>query len=126
MKRLNIVPRLLIGHAIILVPLLAFLLLQTPAVFAANWTVNTTADSSDGSCNDGTCSLRDAILVAAPDDIIELPAGSYSLSPALGSLSIAKSLEIVGLGGTAVSPTIFSEGSVAGWQATNNKAKTNR
>ena len=76
MKRLNIVPRLLIGHAIILVPLLAFLLLQTPAVFAANWTVNTTADSSDGSCNDGTCSLRDAILVAAPDDIIELPAGT--------------------------------------------------
>ena len=51
MKRLNIVPRLFIGHALILISLLTFLLLQTPAVFAANWTVNSTTDSSDGSCN---------------------------------------------------------------------------
>ena len=102
MKRLNLLPRLAIGHALILVPLLLLLLWPTASVLAADWTVNTTSDSSDGSCNDGTCSLRDAILLAAPNDIIELPAGSYPLSPALGALNVAKSLEIVGTGGTAV------------------------
>ncbi|MCA9896821.1 MAG: CSLREA domain-containing protein [Anaerolineales bacterium] len=87
MNRFNAALRLHKSTALFLLPLLLVLLLQTPAaVFAANWTVNTTSDSSDGSCNDGTCSLRDAILVAAPNDIIQLPAGTYTLSPALGSL----------------------------------------
>ncbi len=31
---------------------------------AATYTVNTTSDESDGSCADGDCSLRDAILLA--------------------------------------------------------------
>ncbi len=102
MNRRHLLPRLAIGPALILVPLLLFLLWPTSSVLAADWTVNTTSDSSDGSCNDGTCSLRDAILLATPNDIIELPAGSYPLSPALGALNVAKSLEIVGTGGTAV------------------------
>jgi CSLREA domain-containing protein len=106
MKCLNVVPRLAAVHALVIVPLLFFLLLQTPAVFAAALNVNTFSDSSDGSCNDGTCSLRDAILVAAPNDTINLPAGTYTLSPGLGALNTAKSLEIVGLGGTAVSTII--------------------
>ena len=106
MKRQNLWQKLLIGHALIIVPLLFFLLLQTPAVFAATWMVNTTSDSSDGSCTDGTCSLRDAILVAAPNDSIGLPAGTYTLSPGLGALTVGKSLEIMGQGGTAVDTVI--------------------
>ncbi|MAT99987.1 MAG: hypothetical protein CL608_22835 [Anaerolineaceae bacterium] len=106
MKRPCHVRRLSAAHAVILVPLLLFLLIQPPTIFAADWTVNTSSDSSDGSCNDGTCSLRDAILLAEPDDTISLPAGNYTLSPALGALNVSKSLEIVGLGGTAVSTII--------------------
>jgi len=106
MKRLNLLPRLAIGHALILVPLLLLLLWPTSSVLAADWTVNTTSDASDGSCNDGSCSLRDAILLAAPNDVIELPAGSYTLSPALGALNVAQSLEIVGTGGTAIATLI--------------------
>lgn len=106
MNRRQLLPRLAIGPAIILAALLLLLLHPTTPVLAADWTVNTTSDASDGSCNDGTCSLRDAILLAAPNDIIELPAGSYMLSPALGALNVAKSLEIVGTGGTAVATLI--------------------
>ena len=39
---------------------------------AATYTVNTVVDESDGSCSDGTCSLRDAIILAnnpGPDTI---------------------------------------------------------
>ena len=103
MKRKNILHKLVIGHAVIILPLLFFLLLQTPAVFAATWTVNTFSDSSDGSCNDGSCSLRDAILVASPNDSIGLPAGTYTLTSAL---NVSASLEIAGQGGTAVDTII--------------------
>ena len=112
MKRKEIVLRLAVGQTFIIFPLLFFLFLQTPAVFAATWTVNTTSDSSDGSCNDGTCSLRDAIAVAAPDDSIGVPAGTYTLSPTLGALSVTKSLEIVGQGATA-GDTIINGGNNA-------------
>lgn len=109
MKHQSLNFRLIVSYVII-IPLLFFLLLQTPDVYAATWTVNTTSDSSDGSCSDGTCSLRDAILVAAPNDSIGLPAGSYLLSSGLGQLSISKSLTIAGQGGTAVD-TIIDGGS---------------
>lgn len=91
--------------------LLLFWLFQRPqAAHAATWTVNTFSDASDGSCNDGSCSLRDAIAVSAPLDTILLPAGSYLLSPGLGQISVAKTITLTGQGATAAN-TIIDGGS---------------
>ena len=64
--------------------------------FAADLTVNTFIDESDGSCSDGDCSIRDAIAVASSGDQISIPAGTYTLS--LGQLSISKDLTLTGAG----------------------------
>lgn len=64
--------------------------------FAAEITVNTVTDESDGSCSDGDCSIRDAIAVASSGDQISIPAGTYTLS--LGQLSISKDLTLTGAG----------------------------
>ena len=55
----------------------------------ATFTVNTTADTYDGSCTAGAggCSLRDALDDAnagATADLVMVPAGTYTISPALG------------------------------------------
>jgi CSLREA domain-containing protein len=54
---------------------------------AANFTVTKTADVNDGACAPGNCSLRDAVNAANVDataDVINLPAGHYTLSGAAG------------------------------------------
>ena len=58
---------------------------------ASTWTVNTTADSNDGSCG-STCSLRDAITAANADsgDIIQFSAsvtGTITLASALPAIT---------------------------------------
>lgn len=81
---------------------------------AAIFDVTTTTDESDGSCADGDCSLRDAILAANssgdPDNAINLPSGTYALTLGdageedaglIGDLDIfANSLTINGNGST--------------------------
>ncbi len=47
-----------------LVVALIILILPAQQVGASTFTVNTTSDENDGSCSDGDCSLRDAIILA--------------------------------------------------------------
>ncbi len=51
-------------------------------------TVTTFDDESDGSCTDGDCSLRDAILLAVPGEIVEIGASGVI------SLTMGESLDI--------------------------------
>ena len=67
---------------------------------ATTWTVNTTADSNDGSCG-STCSLRDAITAANADsgDTIQFDPSVTGGTITLGStLSIATNMTITGPG----------------------------
>jgi len=65
--------------------------------WAAAITVNTLTDEADGSCNDGDCSLRDAIAIAAPGDTINFGVtGIITLQ--LGELTLNKQLTISGPG----------------------------
>lgn len=78
-----------------------------PIVHAATITVNTTNDELN---TDADCSLREAIQAATLDqpvsgcpagtfsDTITLPAGTYTLSAALGSLDLVSSITIDGAG----------------------------
>jgi len=42
-------------------------------------TVDTFTDSFDGSCNDGDCSIRDAVAVVATGGKVRIQAGYYPL-----------------------------------------------
>ena len=64
---------------------------------AALFSVNSLPDVSDGSCSDGTCSLRDAITLAVPGDEIHIVVpGTIALQSALPN--IFKQLTIAGMG----------------------------
>ncbi|WP_420630458.1 choice-of-anchor Q domain-containing protein [Candidatus Leptofilum sp.] len=91
-------------QTLIILPLLFGLLRRTAVVHAADWNVNTFTDATDGDCEDGTCSLRDAVQLSAPFDTIFLPAGNYVLS--LGEISVAKTITITGQGADATSTII--------------------
>ncbi|MEZ6073119.1 MAG: CSLREA domain-containing protein [Pirellulales bacterium] len=67
-------------------------------------TVNTLFDDIDGSINDGTVSLRDAIAAAAPGETIDFSVtGTLQLDPfAVGSVLIEKSLVLEGPGAGAL------------------------
>jgi hypothetical protein len=71
---------------------------------ATVYTVGTTADPA-GACPADPCSLRQLIarVQAAPfpPDVINVPAGTYTLDPALGTLAITGSMAIVGAGAGA-------------------------
>jgi uncharacterized repeat protein (TIGR01451 family)/CSLREA domain-containing protein len=80
-----------------------------PTAHAASFTVDVTYDENDGSCTDGDCSLRDAIIIANGNgeaDVITLGAGTYELSitgtlenaAATGDLDVTAPLTITGLG----------------------------
>ena len=92
------------SQAIIIISLLIWLLQHTPAVYAADWNVNTFTDATDGDCSDGTCSLRDAVDLSTPFDTIYLPAGSYVLT--LGEISVGKTITLTGQGTTAADTII--------------------
>ncbi|MCA9919392.1 MAG: hypothetical protein KC445_15640, partial [Anaerolineales bacterium] len=96
---------LVLSQATLLLAVLLWLL-QSSIAHAANLNVNTFSDLSDGNCNDGTCSLRDAVALATPGDSVNLPAGTYLLSSGLGQISIAKNITIAGQGATASSTVI--------------------
>ncbi|HEX7248363.1 MAG TPA: choice-of-anchor Q domain-containing protein [Actinomycetota bacterium] len=69
-------------------------------------TVDTTADSFDGSCIDGDCSLRDAVKSAPNGAHIVLPPGFYALTRTgtggvgTGSIELRRALELTGAGET--------------------------
>lgn len=79
-----------------------------PVAYALTINVNTTSDIVDGDGCSGTCSLREAVLIAngAPGaDTINIPAGTYNLtrtgggSPAdLGDLDITDQVTLSGAG----------------------------
>ena len=90
--------------------LVAAMLGAAQPAYAATFTVNTTTDANDGTCNASNCSLREAILAAnaaAGNDTIVVPAGTYqiTLSPgpdenvaATGDFDILGGLSIIGAG----------------------------
>lgn len=90
--------------------LVALALLAPTAAQAATFTVNTTADASvGGGCTtDPACSLRDAITAAGsstdPEDLVVVPAGSYSISA--GELSVFGEGTVTVRGAGARSTTI--------------------
>ncbi|MEZ4594718.1 MAG: choice-of-anchor Q domain-containing protein [Chloroflexota bacterium] len=97
-------------QALILLPLLFGLLKHPQTAHAVSYAVNTFSDISDNDCNDGTCSLRDAVTLASSGDTINLPAGTYLLSAGLGQLVIDRSITLSGQG-AAASSTIIDGGS---------------
>jgi CSLREA domain-containing protein len=68
--------------------------------------VDTFADTFDGSCSDGECSLRDAVVSAAPGERIGLPSGLFALSLGgsggvdVGDIDLDRDVSIVGIGDT--------------------------
>lgn len=68
-----------------------------PVVHAATLTVTTLTDENDHRCDDGDCSLRDAIEIATPDDTITFGVtGTITLT--LGPVVIDKNLTLNGPG----------------------------
>ncbi|MCB8947300.1 MAG: CSLREA domain-containing protein [Ardenticatenaceae bacterium] len=105
-KQKGLALTLALCQTLLILPLLFWLFQQTPTAYAASLNVNTFTDATDGNCNDGTCSLRDAIALAAPFDTIYLPAGSYVLSSGLGQLNVSKTITLIGQGANATSTVI--------------------
>jgi CSLREA domain-containing protein len=71
-----------------------------PAPVTAAWTVTSTNDLSDGSCDVGHCSLREAIVAAAPGDEIRFASPLFDVPQVItltsGELVIDKNLTITG------------------------------
>lgn len=69
-------------------------------------TVDTFEDTFDGSCTDGDCSLRDAIVAVDDGGTVRVPPGFYPLSlagaggPEAGDLDLVRAVTIVGTGET--------------------------
>ena len=74
---------------------------------AVDLVVDTVADSFDGFCSDGDCSLRDAVESVPLDGTIGLPSGVYVMSRTgpggigEGDIDIRRSMVIRGIGETA-------------------------
>jgi CSLREA domain-containing protein len=83
-------------------------LAAAPAGADTTFTVTKTADTNDGSCLPGNCSLRDAVTAANADadaSTINLPAGHYTLTGAAGEdmnatgdLDVTHDLTVIGAG----------------------------
>lgn len=78
----------------------------TVSAAPASVTVDTTEDTFDGSCEDGDCSLRDAVKSAAVGARVLVPSGFYALTRAgrggvgVGTIELSRRVEIVGEGET--------------------------
>jgi len=108
-KKLLVAFALGLGLVLALVLTLSTVEGRLPVARADSFTVNVTNDENDGSCSDGDCSLRDAIIEAntnAEADSITLGAGPHVLTiigtdddtSASGDLDITGPLIITGLG----------------------------
>lgn len=93
---------------------LAVLLLLAPAAGAETFTVETTGDTSgnpaDCTMPAGTCTLRAAIVAAAPGDTIVLGAGSYENTGNDFTIGIDDHVRIVGAGARATTVREVSGG----------------
>jgi CSLREA domain-containing protein len=85
------------------------LLGSASAAQAATWNVTTTADTSSGTCQPSSCSLRQAIGAASDGDTIALPASASAYQVINGPLDVEAAVTISGAG--AGSTTISAEGS---------------
>ena len=117
--------RLLTTFAVCIASLVA--IGQPASAGASTHTVDTTTDSFDGSCDDGDCSLRDAIASVVPGGVVRVPSGFYTLSRAgdggigVGDLNLRASISIVATGDTgafidasALGQRAFTLGSASG------------
>ena len=68
--------------------------LALPTVASASQ-VTKQADTNDGSCAPGNCSLRDAINYGPVNDVVNVPTGTYHLDMSLGQLIINHALTVV-------------------------------
>src|SRR5688500_12256317 len=84
-------------RSILLMALLLTVLPQAKTVYAADWTVTTTADTNDA-CDAAGCSLREAIRDAAAGDTITVPASPVPYTLSQSHLFINKDLTITGSG----------------------------
>jgi CSLREA domain-containing protein len=86
--------------------LIATIVAAAPAFGAPVVTVDAFDDTFDGSCTDGDCSLRDAIVAVDPGGRVRVPAGFYPLTlsgpggPETGDLDLVRPVTIVGTGET--------------------------
>jgi CSLREA domain-containing protein len=87
--------------------LLIAMAVAAPAALAAPaLTVDTFDDTFDGSCADGDCSLRDAIVAVDIGGTVRVPSGFYALSlsgpggPEAGDVDLVRPVTIVGVGDT--------------------------
>jgi CSLREA domain-containing protein len=72
---------------------------------AASITIDTFADTFDGSCADADCSLRDAVASVDPGGTVRVPPGFYALDrsgagPNAGDVDLSRPVTIVGTGET--------------------------
>jgi hypothetical protein len=79
------------------------------AAHATTFTVNSAADSG-GICPGPTCTLRTAILIAAPGDTINFAAGLPTINLTSGELAISKNLIISGPGANVLTVQRSSAG----------------
>ncbi|HEX6581546.1 MAG TPA: choice-of-anchor Q domain-containing protein [Actinomycetota bacterium] len=75
------------------------------AIASASLTVDTFADTFDGSCADADCSLRDAVASVDPGGTVRVPPGFYALDrsgtgPYAGDVDLSRPVTIVGTGET--------------------------
>lgn len=113
--------------ALLLVAALAASLLPVPTALADHDTeippdavvVDTTDDTFDGSCDDGDCSLRDAVRSAPTRGTVAVPAGFYALDRpggggvGQGTIELRRRLTITAVGDTGT----FVDASVLGLTA---------
>lgn len=97
--------RKLVSLIVILAASVALTLPGTADAGVETLTVNTTADTFDGTCDAADCSLRDAVAVANTEineNLIELPAGTIEISsatePDFGTFEIDTDITINGQG----------------------------
>jgi CSLREA domain-containing protein len=86
--------------------LVAMAVAAPTALAAPTLTVDTVDDTFDGSCVDGDCSLRDAVVAVDVGGTVRIPSGFYALSvpgpggPEAGDVDLVRPVTIVGVGDT--------------------------
>jgi hypothetical protein len=97
----------------------AALLIAAPAQ-AATFTVNTTADPVGASgCTAVLCTVRTAIAAAAAngnatDDVVAIPAGTYTLTTSLGALNVPASATRITISGAGANATFLQSSAASG------------
>ncbi len=105
-------------RAVVLIGL--FTLLVTAPAQAATFTVNSTTDPVGASgCTVTLCTIRTAIAAAAAngsttDDIVDIPAGTYTLTTGLGALAVPASATRITISGAGANTTFVQAPAASG------------